>query len=147
MDKFIKCIWITNTIAAAGEGGITLAELNRKWTADPENDPIPDRTFFRLKNQIADIFGIDIECDKGRNTYYIPYRDELYDDKLKMWLLNSFALHNRLSGDPQLRRRVQFEDIPGGTHWLDSLMDAMQKSILIEQNYVIIRMLNEMLKK
>ena len=58
MDKFIKCIWITNTIAAAGEDGITLAELNRKWTADPENDPIPDRTFYRLKNQIADIFGI-----------------------------------------------------------------------------------------
>ena len=28
-----------------------------------------------------------------------------------------------------------------------NLMDAMQKSILIEQNYVIIRMLNEMLKK
>ena len=135
MDKFIKCIWITNTIAAAGEDGITLAELNRKWTADPENDPIPDRTFFRLKNQIADIFGIDIECDKGRNTYYIPYRDELYDDRLKMWLLNSFALHNRLSGDPQLRRRVQFEDIPGGTHWLDNLLDAMQKRLKIRILY------------
>ena len=135
MDKFIKCIWITNTIAAAGEDGITLAELNRKWTADPENDPIPDRTFYRLKNQIADIFGIDIECDKGRNTYYIPYRDELYDDKLKMWLLNSFALHNRLSGDPQLRRRVQFEEIPGGTHWLDSLLDAMQKCLKISISY------------
>ena len=135
MDKFIKCIWITNTIVAAGEDGISLAELNRKWTAVPENDPIPDRTFFRLKSQIADIFGIDIECDKGRNTYYIPYRDELYDDKLKMWLLNSYALHNRLSGDPQLRRRVQFEDIPGGTHWLDSLLDAMQKCLKIRILY------------
>ena len=28
-----------------------------------------------------------------------------------------------------------------------NLMDALQKSILIEQNYVIIRMLDEMLKK
>ena len=28
-----------------------------------------------------------------------------------------------------------------------NLMDTMQRSILIEQNYVIIRMLNEMLKK
>ena len=28
MDKFKKCIWITNTVAAAGETGITLAELN-----------------------------------------------------------------------------------------------------------------------
>ena len=88
-----------------------------------------------MKGFIADIFGIDIECDKSRNSYYIPYRDELYDDKLKMWLLQSFALHNRLSGDVQLQRRVQFEDIPGGTRWLDPIMDAMQKYLKINFAY------------
>lgn len=127
MDKFTKCIWITNTVAAAGDAGITLADLNRKWTVNTENDPIPYRTFLRLRDSIADIFGIDIECNKGDNTYYIPYRDELYDDKLKMWLLNSFAMHSRLSGDLELRRRVRFEEIPGGSQWLDSVMEAMQE--------------------
>lgn len=127
MDKLKKCIWIVNTVAAAGERGITFAELNRKWTADPENDPIPDRTFHRLRGYIADIFGIDIECDKRYNAYSIPYRDELYDDRLKMWLLNSFAMHSRLSGDLELRRRVRFEEIPGGSRWLDSVMEAMQQ--------------------
>ena len=39
MDKLKKCIWIVNTVAAAGDAGITLTELNRKWTADPEKDP------------------------------------------------------------------------------------------------------------
>lgn len=131
MDKLTKCIWMVNTVAAAGEEGITLREINQKWTANPENDPIPDRTFYRLRGYIADVFGIDIECDKGRNAYYIPFRDELYDDKLKMWLLNSFALNSRLAGDLQLRNRVQFEEIPGGTHWLDAIIDAMQKGMKI----------------
>ena len=139
MDKLKKCIWIVNTVAAAGERGITFAELNRKWTADPENDPIPDRTFHRLRGYIADIFGIDIECDKRYNAYYIPYRDELYDDRLKMWLLNSFAMHNRLSGDLELRRRVRFEEIPGGSRWLDPVMEAMQQfrkiSFLYQKEY------------
>lgn len=134
MDNFKKCIWITNTIASAGEAGISLNELNNKW-GKLDDDPIPPRTFFRLKENIADIFGIDIECDKSRNAYYIPYRDELFDGKLKMWLFNSFALHNRLSSDPQLRNRVLFEDTPGGTHWLDDLLDAIQKCLKINFSY------------
>ena len=139
MDKLKKCIWIVNTVAAAGERGITFAELNRKWTDNPENDPIPDRTFHRLRGYIADIFGIDIDCDKRYNAYYIPYRDELYDDRLKMWLLNSFAMHSRLSGDLELRRRVRFEEIPGGSRWLDHIMEAMQQlhtiSFLYQKEY------------
>ena len=135
MDKLIKCIWITNTVAAAGEMGITLRELNRKWTSNPENDPFPERTFHRMKEYIADVFGIDIECDKSRNSYYIPYREELYDDKLKMWLLNSFGLHSRLSGDLDLRSRVQFEKVPGGTQWLDPIVEAMQQFRMITFRY------------
>ena len=139
MDKPKKCIWIVNTVAAAGEKGITLSNLNRKWTDNHENDPIPDRTFHRLRGYIADIFGIDIDCHKRDNTYYIPYRDELYDDKLKMWLLNSFAMHSRLSGDLELRRRVRFEEIPGGNRWLDPIMEAMQQfrkiSFLYQKEY------------
>lgn len=139
MDKLKKCIWIVNTVAAAGDAGITLTELNRKWTADPEKDPIPYRTFLRLRDYIANVFGIDIDCDKRYNAYYIPYRDELYDDRLKMWLLNSFAMHSRLSGDLELRRRVRFEEIPGGNRWLDPIMEAMQQfskiSFLYQKEY------------
>ena len=77
--------------------------------------------------------------DKRYNAYYIPYRDELYDDRLKMWLLNSFAMHRRLSGDLELRRRVRFEEIPGGNRWLDPIMEAMQQfskiSFLYQKEY------------
>ncbi len=137
MDKLVKCIWITNTIADRRDAGITLKELNDRWTRDEENDPFPERSFHNYRQYIADVFGIDIECDKSRNAYYIPQgeREEMLGNDLKMWLLHSFALNNRLSSDLSLRKRVQFERIPGGIEHLEPLMEALEESHEIEMRY------------
>ena len=137
MDKLIKCIWIANTIADRRDAGITLKELNDRWTRDDDNDPIPERSFHNYRQYIADVFGIDIECDKSRNAYYIPQgeREEMLGNDLKMWLLHSFAINNRLSSDFSLRKRVQFERIPGGIEHLEPLMEALEKSLEIEMQY------------
>lgn len=137
MDKLIKCIWIANTIADRRDAGITLKELNDRWTRDGDNDPIPERSFHNYRQYIADVFGIDIECDKSRNAYYIPQgeREEMLGNDLKMWLLHSFAINNRLSSDLSLRKRVQFERIPGGIEHLEPLMEALEKNLEIEMQY------------
>ena len=137
MDKLRKCIWITNTIADRRDAGITLKELNEKWTREDGNDPIPERTFHAYRNYIADTFGIDIECDKSRNAYYIPQgeREEMRGNDLMMWLLHSFSISNRLSSDLALRNRVQFERIPGGIEYIETLMEALQKHLAIEMRY------------
>lgn len=137
MNKLIKCIWIANTIADRHDVGITLKELNEKWTRYDENDPFPERSFHNYRQYIADVFGIDIECNKARNVYYIP-RDERKDmlgNDLKMWLLHSFAINNRLASDLSLRKRVQFENIPGGIEHLEPLMEALRKNLEIEMRY------------
>ena len=57
---------------------------------------------------------------------------------------------NRRSLESAAARECEIKEILGHNTISTNdynLMDAMQKSILIEQNYVIIRMLNEMLKK
>ena len=125
MDKLIKCIWIANTIADRRDAGITLKELNDRWTRDDDNDPIPERSFHNYRQYIADVFGIDIECDKSRNAYYIPQgeREEMLGNDLKM------------SSDLSLRKRVQFERIPGGIEHLEPLMEALEKSLEIEMQY------------
>ena len=137
MDKLIKCIWIANTIADRRDAGITLKELNDRWTRDGDNDPIPERSFHNYRQYIADVFGIDIECDKSRNAYYIPQgeREEMLGNDLKMWLLHSFAINNRLSSDLSLRKRVQFERVPGGIEHLEPLMGALEKNLEIEMQY------------
>ena len=137
MDKLIKCIWIANTVADRRDAGITLKELNERWTRDGDNDPIPERSFHNYRQYIADVFGIDIECDKSRNAYYIPQgeREEMLGNDLKMWLLHSFAISNRLASDITLRKRVQFEHIPGGIQHIETLMEALQRHLEIEMQY------------
>ena len=54
---------------------------------------------------------------------------------LKMWLLHSFAINNRLSSDLSLRKRVQFERVPGGIEHLEPLMEALEKNLEIEMQY------------
>ena len=137
MDKLRKCIWLTNTIADRRDAGITLKELNERWTREDGNDPIPERTFHAYRSYIADTFGIDIECDKSRNAYYIPQgeREEMRGNDLMMWLLRSFSISNRLSSDLTLRDRVQFERIPGGIEHIETLLEALQKHLEIEMRY------------
>lgn len=137
MDKLIKCIWIANTVADRRDAGITLKELNERWTPDGDNGPIPERSFHNYRQYIADVFGIDIECDKSRNAYYIPQgeREEMLGNDLKMWLLHSFAVNNRLSANLDLRKRVQFEPIPGGIEHLEPLMEALEKNLEVEMHY------------
>ena len=74
MDKLIKCIWIANTIADTKDQGITLKELNDRWTREDENDPIPERSFHNYRQYIADVFGIDIEFFQ-RNACIPPVGD------------------------------------------------------------------------
>lgn len=54
---------------------------------------------------------------------------------LKMWLIHSFAINNRLSSDLDLRKKVQFERIPGGIEHLETLMEALQKNLEIVMQY------------
>ena len=137
MDKLIKCIWIANTVADRRDAGITLKELNERWTRDGDNDPIPERSFHNYRQYIAEVFGIDIECDKSRNAYYIPQgeREEMLGNDLKMWLLHSFAVNNKLSANLDLRKRVQFEPIPGGIEHLEPLMESLEKNLEVEMHY------------
>lgn len=73
-----RYVWLVDTIRRAGN--VTLEEINRKWMEErtlrleSERD-LPERTFHRHRQAIADIFGIDILCNRyNGNTYYI----ELY---------------------------------------------------------------------
>ena len=135
-DVFIY--WLI-TIADRRDAGITLKELNDRWTRDDENDLIPERSFHNYRQYIADVFGIDIECDKSRNAYYIPQGEceEMLGNDLKMcmWLLHSFAINNRLLSGLSLRKRVQFERVPGGIEHLEPLMEALEKNLEIEIQY------------
>lgn len=137
MDKIAKSIWIANTIAAAAPEGITLKQLNEKWTEMTDEPQIPAKSFDNFKHYIHDVFDLQIVCDRRTNRYTIePTPDaDLESSSLKMWLLNSYRLNNILTGDLSLRSRIQFEETPGGLQFIEPIMKAMQDNRMISFTY------------
>ncbi len=105
----------------------------RETSLNPDGEPFPVRTFHRHREAIADIFGIDIECDTGNDTYCIPGLDQMND--MRNWLLDSYATLNQLKADQSLTGRILFEDIPSGRQWLPTITNAMRQNMVLRMEY------------
>ena len=95
------------------------------------------RTFNNHRIAILDIFGIDIECDRGTNRYSIHYSDEALDkNKSVNWLIDTFTVNNLLTlGKERLSGRVGVEEIPSGRKFLTPIMQAMEDGMELEIVY------------
>ena len=107
-----KYIWIINEVRSAGDHGVTLEDLNRKWVRSYRNDsgkPIPWRTFIDDRDAIAELFGIDISCDKRDNTYRIGDGWDEYGS-VKDTLIDALVLNNAIRETPDLNNSIIFND-------------------------------------
>lgn len=133
---FAKYIWLINTVYEAGE--ISFEAIARKWDNASLNDlhqPLLLRTFHNHRNAILVQFGIDIECDKRTNRYYIANPDAFKKDSINQWLLDSFSVSSTLMSNRNLADRILLEEIPSGRQYLDVITSAMQESRQIQIDY------------
>lgn len=134
-----RYVWLIDTIRRAGN--ITFEEINRKWLEErslrlEKEDELPERTFHRHRQAIADLFGIDILCNRyNGNTYYIENEDALNNPSLTSWLFNGLAIDNQLMGDKEISRRIMFEDTTGGSQNLSPLVEALIRQTAVETTY------------
>ena len=138
MDKFNKCVWFARTIMNAGETGITLREISEKWERSFAQDgekELKRRTFENYKNYIRDMFDLDIQIHKSQNRYFFSQEDIHLGDGLKMWLLDSFSIQSKLSGNIDLKGRIQFEKNPGGSQFMEPIITAMENYTAIVVHY------------
>ena len=109
---FNRYIWLVDTIRRAKY--ITLKELSEKWQRSSLNEngaPLPERTFFNHCKEISEQFGIEIKYVKPKG-YCIANEDELGEDGLRSWMLNSISVNNTVRESADMRSRIIFEDIP-----------------------------------
>ena len=81
-DLIRKYIWLIDTINQAGSEGITFARIAEKWKSNillSKGTEYAWRTFMNHKDDVYELFGIQIECRKSDNTYHIADRSELKD--------------------------------------------------------------------
>lgn len=138
-DLIRKYIWLIDTINQAGSEGITFARIAEKWKSNillSKGSEYAWRTFMNHKDDVYELFGIQIECRKSDNTYHIADRSELKDAAgFKRWVFDALSLSNQLSESSALRDRVLLEDNPSGQEFVAAILEAMRNSKMMTFSY------------
>jgi len=121
-----KYIFLVQTFVEAGDRGLTLGEVARKWE-DRYGADYPRRSFLNHRAAVEEVFGISITCDRSTNRYRIDRAESAVDKREAVdYLINTFTVNSLLTlGKERLSGRVSVEDIPSGEAWLISLMQAL----------------------
>lgn len=126
-----RYVWLIDTIRRAGQ--ITLEEINQKWKDDKtlrldDEKELPERTFHRHRQAIADIFGIYIACNRyNGNTYYIENDDILNKPSFSSWIFNSLAIDNQLLSNNEVTNRIIFEEASGGIEFMPVVIQSLSE--------------------
>lgn len=124
---FNRYIWLLNTLLQ--QRRLTFEEISYRWKDSYLGDgkPLALRTFHVHREAIAELFGVEVKCDSVTYEYYISSLNELRSDRIREWLLNSFTISNMIEAGRNMKDRILFEDIPHGTEYLQTVIDAMQR--------------------
>ena len=116
---------------------LTFEEISNRWDNSRLSDgkPLALRTFHTHRDAIFDLFEIEIKCDTSTYEYYVSTMEPLRKDMTKKWLLNSFTLSNMIEAGHNMKDRILFEEIPHGTEYLQTVIDAMLQSKELEVDY------------
>ena len=137
MTQLQKYIWLIDTIRSHGK--ISHRDLSDEWERDKnlsDYKPLHRGTFNRWRDAIADRFGIIIECQKtGGYLYYIANPEDIDENRLKQWMLDTFAVGNIIGDNLSLKDRILIDEIPSSRLHLQSIIEAMKYSRMIEISY------------
>lgn len=127
-------IKLLNLLLANGE--LTYEEICLIWDDDPTIETYPPiRTFHEYKKGIKEMFGVDIECDRSRNVYYVKNPEVLEGNKPAQWLLDKYSIPKGFSAYNRLKDRVLLEEIHLGQAFLDPIKEAMLQSVELKVDY------------
>lgn len=132
---FNRYIWLLNTLLQHRR--LTFEEISCRWKDSCLGDgrPLALRTFHMHREAIAELFGVEVGCDTSSYEYYISSSNQLKNDKTRQWLLNSFTVSNMIEAGRNMKDRILFEEIPEGTEYLQTVIDAMQRKKELKIDY------------
>ncbi len=137
MTQLQKYTWLIETIRRAGK--ISHRDLSDRWERCKDLSdckPLHRATFNRWRDAIFEQFGIIIDCQKvGGYLYYIANPEDIDEDELKKWMLDSFAVGNLISENLALKDRILVDQIPSGRDYLTTILEAMKENRVINIEY------------
>ena len=128
-----KYVWLIQTVSKAGLEGLSLGEIQSRWERRWDSE-YPRRTFCNHRDAVAEIFGIDIECNRSTRRYFIRYPESL--EGSTAWMVNTFTVKSLLElSRERLSGRVSVENIPSGQVYLADIMSAMLDNVKVLISY------------
>ena len=140
-NYFKSYIWLLETLQSRGP--LTLNQIKDLWQRSPINEDkkeLAPRTFANHVSAIADIFGIDIVCDRRDNTYSIDNEGDLGGNGIRDWLMEALSLNNLINESASLRSRLLFESEPSSHRFLKDIIRAIRDERMLEVNYQSFKM-------
>lgn len=130
----LRYIWLIDLLRREKE--LTRTQINERWQKSELNElgnsKIPERTFHHYIDAIGELFDIEIKCRKsGGYCYYIDNVEDLEQDNLRNWLVDTYSVLNQVRADEQFVHRIQYEEIPSGRTFLQPVIRAMRKNRVI----------------
>lgn len=135
-NYFKSYIWLLETLQS--HGPMTLKEIRSLWLKSAVNEKgadLPARTLANHIAAIADIFGIDISCERSYNRYYIENVDELGGSSVREWMIDALCLNSLLNESASLRDRIFFENVPSRHKYLTTIIQAIRDNKKMEIHY------------
>lgn len=137
MNQLQKYTWLIDTIRRAGK--ISHKDLSDKWERNKDMSderPLARATFNRWRDAILEQFGIIIDCQKrGGYLYFIANPEDIDEDNLKKWMLDSFAVGNLIGENLSLKDRIVIDEIPSGRYYLTTILEAMRENRVVRITY------------
>ena len=97
--------------------------------------PFALRTFHEHHKGIKEMFGVDIGCDRKKNTYYVENPEVLDENRLAQWLLRKYSIPQDFVTFNKMKDRILLEEIPLGQAFLDDILEAMLSSMELRVDY------------
>ncbi len=137
MTQLQKYTWLIDTVRRAGK--ISHRELSDKWERCKDLSdckPLHRATFNRWRDAIFSQFGIMIDCQRvGGYLYFIANPEDIDEDELKKWMLDSFAVGNLIGENLSLKDRIVVDHIPSGRDHLTTILEAMKENRVVNIGY------------
>ena len=136
MTPLKKYIWLVDTVMQAGEKGLTLRQIAERYEQDEnisDGEPYARRTFQRHRDEVLDLFGIEIECYSDGSEYRYRIADNSSNDYFRRWLLDSIAVNRIVTDSREVARYISIESTNNTT--LPIVLEALKDLRLVNFDY------------
>ena len=136
MNVLKKYTWLVGTLMRAGDKGLTLEQIGDRWNATEElheEGAFARRSFHRHRNEIMDLFGIEIECYVDGGQYRYRLADDGGREYFRQWMMDSIAVNHIVADSREAAQYILVE--PTDSRMLPMLLEALKEQRTLNFTY------------